>query len=233
MIDVIVPYRPADDSRIRGFNLCMAMWDHVDAPARVLIGGDGGFRSPFNKARAVNRLVASSNAEKILLYGSDHLPPSGEKLAEISVALDNFPWVGCFSQHSVLTPHAVQRLWSDVVHERWPLSFGPTDLSTTVPIALGVIAVTRDAWQQCGGLDERFHGWGAEDVAIREVLNARHGSFQLTGAVVSTPHPAASRAYAERNMGYVEEYRRAIDGGRLREYLDETVEVRGGQIPAS
>lgn len=231
MIDVIVPYRAADESRVFGFNVCMHAWDRVAFPVRVLVGGDGNMAAPFCKARAVNRLVASSNADKILLYGSDHLPPEDDKLAEISAALEHFPWVGCFSQHSTLSAASAAGIWEQMRADRWPITVDGFDAHA--PFALGVIAVRRDTWSQIGGLDQRFIGWGGEDVAIREVLAHLHGTHQLTGRVVSTPHPAADRSFAEKNMMIVEEYRHAIAQHRLPDYLDETADARAGKTPVS
>lgn len=233
MIDVILPYRAANESRTLGLNVCLHAWDHATSPVRVLVGGDGAMSAPFNKARAVNRLVRSSNADKILLYGSDHLPPSDEKLADISAALEHFAWVGCFSRHATLTQRAVDRIWGVMQEDRWPQRITGADVDAVAPFALGVIAVRRDAWDEIGGLDERFHGWGGEDLAIRETLVALYGNHTLNGTVYSTPHPAADRSHAQRNMTFVAEYRQAISEGRLREYLDETVTERAGQIPAS
>lgn len=232
MIDVLLPYRPANVSRIRGWTVCLHAWDFVKHPVRLHPGGDASLTRTWSKAKAVNRL-AERAGEKILLYGSDHLPPTDEKLDEIDDALEHFAWVGCFNQHATLSDQAMRKVWRDMRADRWPRRLTGADADAVAPFAIGVIAVRRDAWERVGGLDERFVGWGGEDIAIREALRALYGDWSLRGRVWSTPHVAASRVHAEDNMAIVGEYRAAINENRLQQYLDETVEARRGQIPAS
>lgn len=231
-IDVLLPYRPADPHRTAGLNIALFGWDNTRFPHRLHIGGDGSMSQPWNKAVAVNRLLDQVTGEKVLLYGSDHLPPSEEKLAEISAALDEHPFVGCFTRHSTLSAATVGQLWRSIqTHDTWPPVFRHVDFHSHAPFALGVVAARRDALTELGGLDERFVGWGGEDIAIREAAAGLWGPVpQLAGQVISVWHPAAARDMAESNMAIVAEYR--ANKHRMRDYLNETLRARTGQRPA-
>jgi hypothetical protein len=183
----------------------------------VIYADDGGVDGePFNVSRAVNRARAQASGKYLVVFGCDHVPPSPDRMRWIRELLDRLPWAGIFDRTLELTATGTTKvLEGDNPADRL---YG----AATIPACQGIIAVRAEVWDEIGGMDERFAGWGFEDTALREALAAvfpdGHGGGD--GYVLALWHPLASRDRTVSNEALYLEYVQAATEGRMREYLE-------------
>lgn len=76
----------------------------------------------------------------------------------------------------------------------------------------GIIAITPDAWEQSGGIDPRFYGWGGEDRAFEIALNLTVGRRPYgPGPLFHLwhPHPAPDLRGSPESEALIARYREA------------------------
>jgi hypothetical protein len=91
-----------------------------------------------------------------------------------------------------------------------------------------MVAVTFALWDDVGGFDPRFVGWGMEDVAFSLAASTLGGQERMPGTVWHLWHPSAPRVPAEdaANVELMGRYRDATgDVTAMRALCDETAEV--------
>lgn len=83
-------------------------------------------------------------------------------------------------------------------------------------VPLGIMVVPRVAWEQLGGFDSRFQGWGGEDVAFRIAASTLCGLERLPGTIVHLWHPidATKRHYIASRGGPLRQAYREANGDR-------------------
>jgi predicted glycosyltransferase involved in capsule biosynthesis len=82
----------------------------------------------------------------------------------------------------------------------------------------GAIAVTKKLWEDVGGFDERFIGWGCEDRSFDWCCNALRGfkhSLRITGKAYHLWHPTSKHNsrnsnYFKNNINLAMRYKNAI-----------------------
>ena len=90
----------------------------------------------------------------------------------------------------------------------------------------GVNIVPRRLWDDVGGYDERFRGWGSEDSAFEMACRTLGGFHQLPGEVFHLWHPiSADRSTGDpgfqANVALRHRYERAQRASSMRALLDE------------
>lgn len=165
-VGVAVPFRSDDPERVRIFQWVAARWEALYPDAAGVVMGDGAEAGPFNRSRAVNRAVAATPADVVIIADADIAIRHGQVEA-MTAALDRgAPWVvgygtmthlarrttAVFMSHGPATPMAE----SPAGGVRW--------MSTES--VCGLVAVRREDYLSIGGNDERFAGWGWEDSAF-------------------------------------------------------------------
>jgi hypothetical protein len=101
-------------------------------------------------------------------------------------------------------------------------------------MCIGIFAVRREAFEDVGGEDERFVGWGMEDAALREALDVLHGTPpegpDYGAVLLSMWHPVQHHDddNAKRNVEiYTDEYLAAgRDPVAMRAVLDKARDWR-------
>lgn len=166
-ISVLVPFgadnSPAGRQRSRVWRFNQLGWDRLQTAHlidEVIIGIDAEFHDdhqPFSVSRALNDAAKHARGDVFLLFGADHVPdPALVTWARDRVA--HHPWVRLHdhvlyaSESATTLMLGARRLITD-----------PADWVRHPAPCPGVLALTREAFEAAGGMDERFQGWGYED----------------------------------------------------------------------
>ena len=213
MTPILVPRRGDGGWRDRCWEYVRAWW------TRLAIGpiheGDGG--SPFNRAAARNAAARLAGDWDVAVFADADtimFDPTPLALA-ISAAATSGKVILPHDQYVALTPRGTSRLlyghaWQDYVKVRREAA------------PLGIVVVPRSAWDTLHGFDERFTGWGGEDVAFRIAAQALSGLVRLPGTIVHLWHPvdATKRVYIRTRGGPLRQrYREAAGDPRAIEAL--------------
>jgi hypothetical protein len=63
------------------------------------------------------------------------------------------------------------------------------------------IVIPRAVWDDLGGFDERFRGWGFEDMALQSIVVGLYGHERIAGDVYHLWHPIARRSGSSGRAG--------------------------------
>lgn len=196
---VAVPYRAGNEHRERSWEYVRKWWESHGFTVHT-----GDTPGPFNRAAARN--AAAAGEWDVAIFGdadtfmrSVHdLGPALQLARQGLVVLPHDHYIG-------LTPGGSNR----VISGR-PWRHGVKVEKDDVP--LGIVVVGRAAWDQLGGFDERFTGWGGEDVAFRLAAETFGLLHRTTGTLVHLWHPidpTKSQYIASRGGALRQEYREA------------------------
>lgn len=187
MHQIIVPYR-ADPHRDRLLSFT-ARWRDAVGQTVLAPSPDG----PFNRAAALNRA-----ARDLLHAGADVLVIADGDVdiapVQVKEAIGHALVTGCltlaFDAYVGFHEVATERILGGepIGHMVRP--------STRRTHESSCVVIPRDVWDRVGGFDERFQGWGQEDVAFVHSVRLLAGPIERTrGPVYHLWHPKA----AEKN----------------------------------
>lgn len=179
MISILTAFTSDDPSRNRIWEW-VKLYYQVNFPGAEHIVGEN-HDIPFNKSAAVNEAARKASGDVFLLADAD-------------TCLDA---VGCCLAAARLRCRPEGEKWAYPVSEVFRLSgrqtnnylnkFPPSPIgrlektacrwhSTLMTKLAGWPMVTREAWEDLGGMDERFNeGWGCEDACFGLALRTLHG----------------------------------------------------------
>jgi hypothetical protein len=134
-------------------------------------------RHPFSVARALNAAAEKARGDHFLLFGADHIPDMAA-IAWATHQLRGYAFARIYERVAYATEAATRIILSNLAY---PLEAADWhEVSAPCP---GVLGVRRSAWDKAGGLDERYEGWGYEDTAFLDRLQATHHNNGLRGTM--------------------------------------------------
>lgn len=211
-LSIVIPWRTDHGQRQRILDWALPRWEAFGY--EVVLGAEAG-EGPFSCAQAVNDGVRRSSGDLIVLFGADHVPDHAAlRRAEERLAV--LAWAPLYSDTAVFSIADTEA----ILRGADPDDFTP---EVSVPVCTGILAFHRSVYDEAGGWDERFHGWGCEDTAFRTVLEALHGRVdpgphQLRGLW----HPPAPRDRFDANCELLSAYIGAEgDPDAMRALIDE------------
>jgi hypothetical protein len=168
-IAVCVPHRPSHPDRIANFGRVREAWDEMDIPVYT-----GDCDGDWKRAHAVNAACAqATDADVLLISDSDILlgDPAGQTLAACEAALKHNAYTVAFTTLAYLDAEGKQ-FWEQT------LIWG------------GVFAIPRPLYDEVGGFDERFQGYGSEDKGFLACASTLGGTKQrMPGHAYHLDHP--------------------------------------------
>lgn len=190
----LVPRRNDNGHRDRLWAWCRQRWERYFPDIPIYEGHHD--EGPFNRAAAVNTAADLGDADGRWDVGIVIDSDVFLKVSQVRAAIDKAVETG-----KVTWAH---RRWREF-HEAWTertlkdsTDFGPeldsTDLDILVertnPISWSCcIAIPRGVWDDIGGFDERFRGWGFEDMAFQSLIVGLYGYERIEGDVLNLWHP--------------------------------------------
>ena len=211
---VLIPYRPDTPHRERIYECTSRLWARLDVE---VVHCDDGLTGPFSLTRAINRARAKTDADCLLTYSVDALPLPADRLEQLDKDLSaGMPWTAIFDGQQRFTPDQTQRILDGAE----PSHVGPA----VGQVCLGreaVVAVRADVWDDLRGMDERFVGWGPEDLAFHRVLATVYPdgcNKPAEGLFQSLWHPDAPRTSFEAGQNLWHSYLPYTDAASMRAF---------------
>lgn len=181
MISILVPFRDEPGTaRLVNWEWLKQRWSTFLPQAEIVVGTDTG--EPFSKTTAVNDAYRKAQGDVFIVADADSwIEPSTihEGLARIEkYQVLVVPWT---------ISHRLRRIDSEYLLSQSPsrpsLVTGEmkrlvTDYRPSAATAAMVVMLTREGFERVGGMDPRFRGWGAEDVAFGHACRTLLGPTQ-------------------------------------------------------
>lgn len=194
---LLAPYRGDDGGhRDRCWEYVRNWWE-AQLQLPVFTGDVPG---PFNRAAARNDAARRAGDWQVAIFvdadtimtGHDAVAPVHQAVA---LARDTGTVVLPHTRYIALTSSGTVRLLAGTSWRRHT-KYQRED------VPLGVMVVSRAAWDTLGGFDERFTTWGGEDVAFRVAAATLVGLRRLPGTLLHLWHPRdLSKAEYVRSRG--------------------------------
>jgi glycosyltransferase involved in cell wall biosynthesis len=240
---LLIPFSSNDPSRTANFKWLVKYWKHELPDAEIIIGRS---RSRiFCKGEALNHAVRKSKGKVLVILDADAYLPGKviEDCANLILEnLDNHLWYVPYRNLYRLT-EAITRyiLCTDPEDPYRPPSPPPPEYVENLGhhssyghrYGAMIMMFPREAYDLLGCFDERFKGWGGEDVALLRALDTLYGKHKTTkNDVLHLWHPIIGHNYKTRrwdgqtsagdNFRLASEYNKAIiSPARMREIVDE------------
>lgn len=184
-ISVLVPFRAeaGEAGRIRRQNWewLEQRWKVLLPEAEIVTGTDDG--QPFSKTCAVNDAYSRASGDVFVIADADSWVPVRHVRSSIEYVLRRqvlvVPWT---IAHRLTAADTIRlrRLDPSTEHPfTQAMRKNVSDYRPSPSTAAMVIVVTREGFERVGGMDPRFRGWGAEDVAFGLACGALLGLTKI------------------------------------------------------
>lgn len=190
---MVIPYgRPVGTSgewRLRSFNWLAARWAALCPEYEVIVAAPDDYADPgtFNRPQAINRAVLQASGAVLIVADADTAFDAGWPQAAVeSIYSGRSAWV-LPQWYRRLARRSTSRLVrrdpdgpiEGIVEEETEYSWS------------GLVVVPRDGFDACGGFDERFTGWGHDDIAFGVAMETLWGYHsRLPGQATHLWHPS-------------------------------------------
>lgn len=235
-VSVVVPLSPDGAERDRNWAWLKAHhqrhhpgWELVEHPDP---GADG-----WSKGRATNAAVAAATGEVLVVTDADIL--IDHQVLDDAVGLvagARAAWVvphgTVYRLTEARTVELIEGRLPPEPHDRFRRRRELDRRTYQGPAGGGIVVLTRTAYELVGGIDERFIGWGGEDVSFARALHVFVGPYERLGAPLwhlwHQPQrrpgghaSAASHALAGRYLDALVAYQQHGDDAPMRALIEE------------
>lgn len=229
----LVPWRSDDEYRDKLWDYCRARWER-DFPGIPIVMGESP-PGPFNRSAAIND-AAEGEWDIAVVLDADVMCKAEQVHEAITAAWGMGHLTFAFDEYRGLTPHMTAKVLSDEpVRNQWspqPQWQAPEVWNKGVRFRStihesSVVVVPRELWDELDGFDERFVGWGQEDVAFAQAARVIGGeTHRIPGPVWHLWHARSTDRNEHlptyrRNQELGDRYRGTTDVGAMRELLAE------------
>ena len=245
-ISLLVPFRTDHAERERNWRWLHRYWTAALPEAEIIMGSDD--HTPFCKTHAVNQAFARAVGDVIVMLDADCYI-SADTIRECARMIrearaEGKPlWFIPYRRFYRLTEAASRNLLAtDPGHpKRFPDPPLPSELENHSGVSYGhqygalIQMMPREAFIRAGGMDERFRGWGGEDVSFMRAVDTLYGRHKtFNGPVYHIHHPTIKGRWAgtrqwegqdkpESNDWLSTKYEAAIgDRARMRRLVSES-----------
>jgi len=200
----LVPWRPDGEHRDRLWEFCRKHWETVCGDIEIHTADVPG---TFSRAASINR-AAVGDWDVGVILDADVVADAEQVYAAVATARATGHLTFAFTHYAGLAPHMTNRVLAGYEGDR--------DLGVryrSEQHESSIAAVPRALFDEVGGFDPRFVGWGQEDVAFAQACRVLGGIERVPGTVWHLWHPRSP----ERDKGK-DSYRAAqLLGARYRE----------------
>ena len=170
-VSIVVPFRPDGAERDRNWAYVRKRYETLYPDWEIVEGTCG---EPWRKGVAVNAAVKRARGDVLIISDADVLIPA-QALRDAVKRLDKAAWVVPHRMVYRLSEETTQAVLDGrLVANPKPLRGGV--IRTRRGASGGGITVTRrEGYEAVGGIDERFEGWGGEDICFAMALDTLIG----------------------------------------------------------
>lgn len=170
------------------------LWQHVKnrlAAWDVFEGHHTAEEGPFNRSAAINRAaVAAGDWDVAVIVDSDTIVGDNQIDDAVRQAAATDRITFGFVTYRALNPDGTARILAG-----WDGAWEPFIDWEAPNTASSCVAVSRHLWEQVGGFDDRFVGWGWEDCAFSIACQTLGGGWnRIEGPVWHLWHPPSPDA---------------------------------------
>lgn len=206
-VAVLVPRRAGDPYRDGVWAWVQQRWTDFLPSWRVYEGHhDTG---PFNRSAAINAAACSAGDWDVAVIADADSVASVDQLAGAArIALDTDQMTLAYDRYVYLSRNGTKQVMRGYAGDWQPLR--EWEMTGTCS---SMVVVSRRLWDQVGGFDAGFVGWGFEDVAFSVACQSlTHGLHRVTGPVFHLWHPPSTENDTESpqwqaNLARLERYR--------------------------
>ena len=208
-ISLLMPFSSTDPQRQANFDWLKQYWKHELPNAEFIVGTCNS--EIFSKGEALNNAVSKSNGKVLVIIDADAyiegsvLDYCSDMILE---NLDNHLWYIPYWKLYRLNQPAAKLVTDSNPSD--PFRF-PTPIeaeyveNTSVIVNYGrqygamLMMFPREAYKLIGNFDERFQGWGGEDVCLVRALDTLYGKHKNTdNDIYHLWHPVYGNDYISR-----------------------------------
>lgn len=199
-VSVLVPFR-TDEGRRDALRDLVASRTHyaLDAAGidhEIVVSDDRRANHDlFNRGQAINLAARDATGDVLVIHDADTTYDSADAFARaVESTLSDRKW-RLPTVYAQLTEAATD----PVLQGRFPREETLEHAGQTEWVGVGIcwsglVIVPREAFELVGGGDERYIGWGADDVALGLALDALYGRHvRYPGAAIHLWHPRGTQ----------------------------------------
>lgn len=170
-ISALIPYKPDFGRRDILWSITQKRYADLMPYIEVSIGLDDN--EPFCRAKAVNEAASNATGEIFIIIDAD-VVFNFDLVFKIIRNIDIYPWIVPFRNGYRLTQKATDQLISEGLSKS--IRINPDDYEF-IQLGPGPLmnVMKRSCFEKIGGLDERFSGYGYEDLAMVLALDTLCG----------------------------------------------------------
>lgn len=193
---VAVPWRPGNAWRERSWQYVQG---HLERCGYQPFTFDSGHQ-PFNRAASRN-LAAALDVDVIIFHDADMVAPRDAYADLALTAHETSRMVVGFRHYRALDKSGTLTVLAGAD----PFTQEPLAELTDFSVG-GIFALTPDAWNAVGGMDERFIDWGCEDFAFAKAAAALGPMLRTENSAVHLWHPhAGNHEHIDHNAALLAE----------------------------
>lgn len=188
-ISLLVPFKPSDPQRVRVWEWLEDYWLTHLPEAEIVIGIDLGL--PFSKTCAVNDAASRASGDVFVILDADAFLDAEvirHCAREIRKGLrqNRHVWYVPYRRLFRLTPEATDILLESSPENPVLISDPPPPWAVESTLGSGhghwfgamCQIMPRDAFEDVGGMDPRFRGWGGEDISFMHAVDTLWGKHR-------------------------------------------------------
>lgn len=208
-ISLLIPFHGRDKHRRKILRWVIKYMRNALPGCEIIIGRAAG--NPFCKTRALNRAARRANGKVLVILDADAYLDAGiiKRCADRIIEEHkegNRLWFVPYRKLYRLTEAATLKVLHSCPKHPYPFPTPPLaeDVECLTKASYGhrygamIMMFHREALEILGGFDERFVGWGGEDVALLRSLDTLYAKHKSTpNQILHLWHPRFGSSYRE------------------------------------
>jgi hypothetical protein len=169
-VSVLMPYRSDHGQRERLYRWVRARYRALMPEVEVCVAAPTDGSPYFSRASAINAAARRATRDVFLVADADVVAFPEALLLGLECLRAGAAWVLPYQDYVTLDEAGTERLLASPPGTHPLEVYRPVPEDYYVGSLSGLALVTREAFEAVGGFDERFHGWGHEDLAWSAAL---------------------------------------------------------------